>query len=80
MNFKALILIFEKKSASFKMLTSKICLSESNLKVVTEKVFLQYDFHEVIGEPDGALSADVIWTNAFKCFTGSAHCCYTFLT
>ena len=31
------------------MLTSKICLSESNLKVVTEKVFLQYDFHEVIG-------------------------------
>lgn len=33
-------------------------------------IWLQVLFEDMIGEPDGAHSADVIWTWAFKCFTG----------
>ena len=31
---------------------------------------LQVQFDEVIGEPEGAHSADCVWVWSFKCFTG----------
>ncbi len=37
-------------------------------------------FHDVIGEPPGAHSADCVWKNSFKCYTGGKNCCYTVLT
>ncbi|CAH1783906.1 unnamed protein product [Owenia fusiformis] len=37
-------------------------------------------FEDVIGEPDGAHSADCVWKNSYGCFTGGKNCCYTVLT
>jgi len=37
-------------------------------------------FEDIIGEPEGAHSADCIWTWAYKCFTGGKRICYMILT
>ncbi|XP_067929150.1 caveolin-3-like [Watersipora subatra] len=37
-------------------------------------------FEDMIGEPDGAHSADCVWSCAFKVFTGSKKICYLLLT
>ncbi len=50
------------------------------LFLTTVFVYFQYNFHEIIGEPPGAHSADCVWVNAYKCFNCSANCCYLFLT
>ena len=40
----------------------------------------QVSYDEVIGEPEGAHSADCVWENSFKCFHIGRDCCYTVLT
>ncbi|XP_041378554.1 caveolin-1-like [Gigantopelta aegis] len=37
-------------------------------------------FEDVIGEPEGAHSADCVWRNSYKCFTCTKNCCYLLLT
>ena len=37
-------------------------------------------FHDVIGEPKGAHSADCVWKNSYKCYNGGKNCCYIVLT
>ncbi|XP_046573973.1 caveolin-1-like [Haliotis rubra] len=41
---------------------------------------LKVMFEDVIGEPEGAHSADCVWRNSYKCFNCGKSCCYTFLT
>ncbi len=42
--------------------------------------YIQVEFEDVLGEPEGAHSADCIWTNASKCFKCGLSCWYKFLT
>ncbi|XP_064606657.1 caveolin-3-like [Liolophura sinensis] len=37
-------------------------------------------FEDVLGEPEGAHSADCVWRNSYKCFNCGKSCCYKFLT
>jgi len=37
-------------------------------------------FEDVLGEPEGAHSADCVWGCAYKCFNCSKNCCYLVLT
>ena len=37
-------------------------------------------FDDVLGEPEGAHSAECVWRNSHKCFNGGLGCCYKFLT
>ena len=43
-------------------------------------MYLQTTWEEIIGEPEGAHSADCIWRNGYSCFTGGKGLCYKILT
>ncbi|KAF6027696.1 CAV1 [Bugula neritina] len=62
---------------------SRINLAETDLVNRDPKslnTHLQILYDDVIGEPEGAHSADCVWTWAFKCFTGGKRLCYMILT
>ena len=42
--------------------------------------YVHVQFEDVLAEPPGAHSADCVWRNSEKCFTGAKNCCYRFLT
>ncbi|KAK6175092.1 hypothetical protein SNE40_013626 [Patella caerulea] len=41
---------------------------------------LKVNFDDVLGEPEGAHSADCVWRTSYLCFNGGKNCCYMFLT
>lgn len=43
-------------------------------------IVTQVAFEEVIGEPDGAHSAECAWVCSYKCYEGGKNLCYKILT
>ena len=41
---------------------------------------VQVQFDDVLAEPAGAHSAECVWRNSYKCFSGGMSCCYKLLT
>ena len=42
--------------------------------------YIQVEFNDVLGEPEGAHSADCVWTTAYKCFLCGKNLVYKLLT
>lgn len=42
--------------------------------------YIQVEFDDVLGEPNGAHSADCVWQNSYKCFNCGKNLCYQILT
>ena len=42
--------------------------------------YLQVEWDDAFGEPNGTHSADCVWRNSYKCFTCSKNLCYKILT
>ena len=42
--------------------------------------YIQVEFDDVLGEPNGAHSADCVWQNSSRCFTCGKNLCYQLLT
>jgi hypothetical protein len=42
--------------------------------------YIQVEFDDILGEADGAHSAECVWKNSFKCFNCSKNLCYQLMT
>ena len=42
--------------------------------------YIQVEFNDVLAEPEGAHSAECIWSNSYKCFNCGKNLCYQILT
>jgi len=42
--------------------------------------YIQVEFDDVLGEPEGAKSAECVWKNSFKCFNCGKNLCYQLMT
>ncbi len=40
--------------------------------------YIQVNFDDVLGEPEGAHAAECVWQNAFKCFNCGKNFCYKY--
>jgi len=42
--------------------------------------YIQVEFDDVLGEAEGAHSAECVWKNSFKCFNCGKNFCYQLMT